>query len=126
MGKGSRRVSFVWEVVPFSEDPLSEVPLYIQMIYCHGNGVQINVLSWEAAPFSGDPLLEVPLLYCMYMHAHVHVLYVRRTRTVTRGVNRGARVDLMGAMEKQIKRCDEPLEPILRSFFVQENLSIDT
>lgn len=51
---------------------------------------------------------------------------VRRTRTVTRGVNRGVRVDLMGAMEKQIKRCDEPLEPILRTFFVQENLSIDT
>ena len=50
---------------------------------------------------------------------------VVRARTVTRGVNRGARVDLVGAMEKQIKRCDEPLETILRTFFVQENLSID-
>jgi len=44
---------------------------------------------------------------------------------VTRGVNRGARVDLMGAMEKQVKRCKEPIEPILRTFFREEKLSLD-
>jgi len=29
----------------------------------------------------------------------------------------------MTAMEKQIKRCDEPIEPLLRTFFKQEKLS---
>ena len=48
-----------------------------------------------------------------------------RSRTVTRGVNRGARVDLMGAMEKQVKRYNEPIEPILRTFFKEEKLSLD-
>ena len=48
-----------------------------------------------------------------------------RPRTVTRGVNRNVRVDLVGAMERQIKRCHEPIEPILREFFQHENLSVD-
>ena len=47
-----------------------------------------------------------------------------RTRTVTRGVNRGAREELMYAMEQQIKRCEEPIEPLLREFFKQEKLSL--
>ncbi|XP_064407226.1 integrator complex subunit 10-like isoform X1 [Halichondria panicea] len=48
-----------------------------------------------------------------------------KSRTVTRGVNRGARVDLMGAMEKQVRRCEEPIEPILRTFFKEQKLSLD-
>lgn len=58
----------------------------------------------------------------MCKHAHT-VCHTHRSRTVTRGVNRGAREDLMAAMEKQIKRCDEPIEPLLRTFFKQEKLS---
>lgn len=45
-----------------------------------------------------------------------------RSRTVTRGANRGAREDLMSAMERQIKRCEEPVEPLLRLFFKQEKI----
>ena len=45
---------------------------------------------------------------------------------MTRGVNRGARVDLMGAIEKQVKRSNEQIEPLLRTFFKNEKLSIDT
>lgn len=52
------------------------------------------------------------------------VVFICRTRTVTRGVNRGAREELMYAMEQQIKRCDEPVEPLLRRFFKQEKLSL--
>ena len=48
-----------------------------------------------------------------------------RTRAVTRGVNRGARVDLMGAIEKQVKRSCEPIEPLLRTFFKNEKLAIE-
>ena len=47
-----------------------------------------------------------------------------RRRTVTRGVNRGAREELMLAMEQQIKRCDEPVEPLLRHFFKQNSHSV--
>ena len=43
---------------------------------------------------------------------------------MTRGVNRGAREELMYAMEQQIKRCDEPVEPLLRQFFKKEKLSL--
>ena len=49
-----------------------------------------------------------------------------RSRAVTQGVNRGARVDLMGAIEKQVKRSAEPIESLLRTFFKNEKLSIDT
>jgi integrator complex subunit 10 len=49
---------------------------------------------------------------------------VNKVRTVTRGVNRGAREELMYAMEQQIRRCDEPVEPLLRKFFQQEKLSL--
>lgn len=65
-----------------------------------------------------------------YLREHVQALYVKkwplcfRLRTVTRGVNRGAREELMYAMEQQIKRCDEPVEPLLRQFFKQEKLSL--
>ena len=47
-----------------------------------------------------------------------------RSRTVTRGVNRGAREELMSAMERQIQRCGDPIEPLLRDFFRQEKLSL--
>ena len=30
----------------------------------------------------------------------------------------------MLAMEQQIKRCEEPVEPLLRHFFKQEKLSL--
>ena len=43
---------------------------------------------------------------------------------MTRGVNRGAREELMLAMEQQIRRCDEHVEPLLRQFFKQEKLSL--
>jgi integrator complex subunit 10 len=49
---------------------------------------------------------------------------ISKMRTVTRGVNKGAREELMYAMEQQIKRCDEPVEPLLRQFFKQEKLSL--
>ena len=44
---------------------------------------------------------------------------------MTRGVNRVARGDLMGAVEKQIKKCEDPIEPLLRTFFREEKLSLD-
>ena len=43
---------------------------------------------------------------------------------MTRGVNRGAREELMYAMEQHIKRYEEPIEPLLREFFKQEKLSL--
>ena len=36
-------------------------------------------------------------------------------------MNRGARKELMSAMERQIKRCEEPIEHLLRLFFKQKN-----
>lgn len=47
-----------------------------------------------------------------------------KSRTVTRGVNRGAKEDFTTAMEAQLKRCGEPIEPLLRKFFKQEKLSL--
>ena len=49
---------------------------------------------------------------------------LNRSRTVTRGVNRGAKEDFTSAMEAQLKRCGEPIEPLLRKFFKQEKLSL--
>ena len=43
---------------------------------------------------------------------------------MTRGVNRGAREELMVAMEHQLKRCEEPIDPLLRRFFKQEKLAL--
>jgi hypothetical protein len=71
--------------------------------------------------WSDNKILQLVSLTC----AVFYLISIHRGRTVTRGVNRGARADLVVAMEKQIMRCDEPIEPLLRTFFVQENLSID-
>lgn len=60
---------------------------------------------------------------CIILYNPAYDTY--RSRAVTRGVNRGARVDLMGAIEKQVKRSSEPIEPLLRTFFKNEKLSID-
>ncbi|XP_065920523.1 integrator complex subunit 10-like [Dysidea avara] len=47
-----------------------------------------------------------------------------RSRTVTRSVNKGVKGDLPSAMEKQVTRCDEPVEPLLKLFFKTEHLDI--
>ena len=47
-----------------------------------------------------------------------------RTRTVTRGLNREAREELMAAVDRQVQRCHEPIEPVLREFFQKEKLCI--
>ncbi|XP_048588129.1 integrator complex subunit 10 isoform X2 [Nematostella vectensis] len=45
-----------------------------------------------------------------------------RARTVTRGVNKGVKEDFRSAMEKQVMRSDESIEPLLKGFF-EENQS---
>ena len=47
-----------------------------------------------------------------------------RSRTITRSVNKGVKGDLPSAMEKQVTRCDEPVEPLLKLFFKNEHLDI--
>lgn len=49
---------------------------------------------------------------------------LNRTRTVTRGLNREAREELMAAVDRQVQRCHEPIEPVLREFFQKEKLYI--
>ncbi|EDO31262.1 predicted protein, partial [Nematostella vectensis] len=39
-----------------------------------------------------------------------------RARTVTRGVNKGVKEDFRSAMEKQVMRSDESIEPLLKGF----------
>lgn len=43
-----------------------------------------------------------------------------RTRTVTRGVNKGVKQDFQAALEKQVIRSEENIENIIRHFFVDE------
>ena len=47
-----------------------------------------------------------------------------RLRTVTRSTNKGVKGDLASVMEKQVVRCDEPIEPLLKMFFKNEQLDI--
>ncbi|KAK3726896.1 hypothetical protein QZH41_016682 [Actinostola sp. cb2023] len=47
-----------------------------------------------------------------------------RTRTVTRGVNKGAKEDFKSAIEKQVLRCEENVDVILRMFLEEERNSI--
>ena len=51
-------------------------------------------------------------------------LILCRSRTVTRSTNKGVKGDLAGVMEKQVVRCDEPVEPLLKLFFKNEHLDI--
>ena len=48
----------------------------------------------------------------------LQITHIRRT--ITRGVNRGAREELMSAVERQIKRFEEPIEPLLRLIFLNK------
>ena len=43
-----------------------------------------------------------------------------RQRTVTRGVNKGVIEDFKVTLEKQIKRCNESVEKIIRKFLTNE------
>ena len=52
-------------------------------------------------------------------------LILCRSRTVTRSTNKGVKGDLAGVMEKQVVRCDEPVEPLLKQFFKNEQLDIN-
>lgn len=45
---------------------------------------------------------------------------IGKQRAVTRGVNKGAKEDLKGSMEKQMSRCEEDLDSLLISFIKQE------
>jgi len=58
-----------------------------------------------------------------YVATILHYKYCR-SRTVTRSVNKGVKGDLPSAMEKQVTRCDEPVEPLLKLFFKNEHLDI--
>jgi len=49
---------------------------------------------------------------------------VHRSRTTTRSANKGVKGDLASVMEKQVVRCDEPVEPLLKIFFKNEHLDI--
>ena len=50
--------------------------------------------------------------------------FIDRSRTVTRSTNKGVKGDLASVMEKQVVRCDEPIEPLLKTFFKNEHLDI--
>lgn len=50
--------------------------------------------------------------------------FLHRSRTVTRSTNKGVKGDLASVMEKQVVRCDEPVEPLLKLFFKNEHLDI--
>jgi integrator complex subunit 10 len=39
---------------------------------------------------------------------------------VTRGVNKGVKEDFKVALEKQVSRCNENIESIIRSFLAEE------
>ena len=43
-----------------------------------------------------------------------------RQRTVTRGVNKGVTEDFKVMMEKQINRCDEQPEVVIRQFLTDQ------
>ena len=43
-----------------------------------------------------------------------------RQRTVTRGVNKGVIEDFKATLEKQIKRCNESVERVIRTFLTNE------
>lgn len=45
-----------------------------------------------------------------------------RTRAVTRGVNNRAKEEMTAAMDRQLTRCQESIDFVLRTFFKQERL----
>ena len=47
-----------------------------------------------------------------------------RSRTLTRGSNKGAKEDLKSSLEKQVARASESIESILRLFFIEEKNSL--
>lgn len=49
---------------------------------------------------------------------------IAQQRTVTRGVNKGVTEDFKVMMEKQVRRCDEPIESIIREYLLNERPSI--
>ena len=62
MGKGSRNASLCWEVVPISEGPLSEVPLYQLSLCLVAEGVLNHSRAMEST---------IPLLASSFYH-HFH------------------------------------------------------
>ena len=56
----------------------------------------------------------------------LHLFSVYRSRTVTRGVNKGAKEDFRAAMERQVGRTEECVESLLRSFFQEERETLLT
>ena len=65
-------------------------------------------------------------MHCYYgiVIEAVLLLMYYRSRTVTRSSNKGVKGDLASVMEKQVVRCDEPIEPLLKTFFKNEHLDI--
>lgn len=47
-----------------------------------------------------------------------------KQRAVTRGINKGAKEELRSAIEKQVSRCDEPLQPILVQFLIEKRSTL--
>ena len=52
------------------------------------------------------------------------MFYLCRSRTLTRGSNKGAKEDLKSSLAKQVTRACESIESILRLFFIEEKNSL--
>lgn len=75
------------------------------------------------AQAEGSRYVSCAVLCSFHTHGSVFNT-LNRTRTVTRGLNREAREELMAAVDRQVQRCHEPIEPVLREFFQKEKLYI--
>ncbi|XP_031566525.1 integrator complex subunit 10-like [Actinia tenebrosa] len=77
--------------------------------------VNIDILE-EFAYLSSEGVLKLELL--------PKSTSTSRSRTVTRGVNKGAKEDFRATLEKQVSRSEENIEVILRTFLEEERDSI--
>ena len=57
------------------------------------------------------------MIYC-----NTWCVLIRSGRAVTRGANNKVKEDIATAMEKQLLRCNEPIDGVLKTFFKHEKL----
>ena len=58
------------------------------------------------------------------VNLYIKMCCLSRSRTFTRGSNKGAKEDLKSSLAKQVTRASESIESILRLFFIEEKNSL--